>query len=565
MYPTVNLFGIGISTYFLCAAAGITAAFALARRRCRTGKCRAPKELAFFAALMILPGAVFGAKLLQLFGNILTDGGEPYFWTWAYWKTLLPGAGVFYGGLLGGLCGALAGCRLFCIRFADFADWFTPGVPLFMTFGRLGCYLAGCCYGIVSDCAAAHIFSAPGATPRIPVQLLEAGVNLLLAALLARVPLTEKNRGRLFPTYAVCYAASRFVLEFFRGDAHRGVYILSTSQWISAGVCLAWCAAAVIRRRQRTARSHRQTGKGESTMPNIKKCGQILLGVLLIVSLASCAAGNLPAAPEQTSAQETVTEEARTAPADLPPETAEPQSDTTEPQSETAEPQTQEAEPRSELALPTDKAQIIRLYNDAVNRAVSQKASFTQWRKSTVSDKDYHASPILEPFKKKVLEFMGVNDGTQTEITSTTEDYDHYLQRASLRDTDVERATCAANKDGDVQIALNIRSGSSFMSRDVNTCDAPLNRTGIAVGDKDKAYWDHKTAQNVYHALESYAPTAKVDERYDNAVLTARVSPDGTLREINVQFNVAFDLSDIYGVGGNASGITEIRYSDFKA
>jgi len=103
----------------------------------------------------------------------------------------------------------------------------------FLSFGRIGCYSAGCCYGIrLAD------------GTRFPVQLLEAG--FCFAALIAFLVTKPERRWPgtpLFPIYLITYSAGRFALEFLRGDANRGVWLLSTSQWIALvliAVALVW-------------------------------------------------------------------------------------------------------------------------------------------------------------------------------------------------------------------------------------------------------------------------------------------------------------------------------------
>lgn len=176
-------------------------------------------------------GAMTGAKLFQLIGVIARDGSNPGFWTLAHWKTLIPTAGVFYGGLIGGFFAVLLYIRKNKLEFWSVADLFVPSILLFCTFGRIGCFLAGCCYGKVSECGI--VFPLHGHDPLLPVQLYEAGFTFVTLIVLLILRPERKKPGILLPIYVLTYAAGRFVLEFFRGDMQRGVYLLSTSQWIS--------------------------------------------------------------------------------------------------------------------------------------------------------------------------------------------------------------------------------------------------------------------------------------------------------------------------------------------
>lgn len=112
-----------------------------------------------------------------------------------------------------------------------------------------GTFLAGCCYGRPTQSFLGVAFShpaggAPAGVKLLPVQLFEAGADVLLFALL--LPLTRRARSRYdgLAWYCLLYGAARFVLEFFRYDAIRGsALFLSTSQWISLGL---WALAGVL-------------------------------------------------------------------------------------------------------------------------------------------------------------------------------------------------------------------------------------------------------------------------------------------------------------------------------
>lgn len=133
---------------------------------------------------------------------------------------------------------------------AAYTDMVAPAVPLFHMFGRIGCFLGGCCYGVESDFGFVFehsLVEAANGVRRFPVQLVEAGFNLLLFAVLAWLLKKGVCKGKLFLLYLLAYSVGRFVLEFWRGDAYRGfLFGVSTSQLISiflfavAGCILLW-------------------------------------------------------------------------------------------------------------------------------------------------------------------------------------------------------------------------------------------------------------------------------------------------------------------------------------
>lgn len=110
-----------------------------------------------------------------------------------------------------------------------------PSVLLFHMFGRLGCFFAGCCYGREANWGVVfmHSLNAPNGVPLIPVQLFEAAFNLLMLVAILIIRPERKRQGLLLPLYLIAYAIGRFILEFFRGDMGRGIFLFSTSQWIS--------------------------------------------------------------------------------------------------------------------------------------------------------------------------------------------------------------------------------------------------------------------------------------------------------------------------------------------
>ena len=140
---------------------------------------------------------------------------------------------TFYGGLLAGaLFFVLAGAR----RLSSAQIWRTLNcavIPLVLghAIGRVGCFLAGCCYGtFIGESAVRH-----------PTQLYEAAGLFAMAGVMSTRPL--RSRDFLVPLYLIAYALLRFMLEFLRGDDRGFWHFLSTSQWISLALISAALAA----------------------------------------------------------------------------------------------------------------------------------------------------------------------------------------------------------------------------------------------------------------------------------------------------------------------------------
>ena len=145
---------------------------------------------------------------------------------------LLPNSGfVYYGGLFGVLLGIFFYVKKTNTYSLDsIYTMIAPGIPLFHSFGRVGCFMAGCCYG--KQLHTPYIIAGSIVLERVPTQLLEAAFEFGMFLFL--VLLERMWKGDILKTYLFLYAIFRFFIEFFRGDDIRGIwYGLSTAQWVS--------------------------------------------------------------------------------------------------------------------------------------------------------------------------------------------------------------------------------------------------------------------------------------------------------------------------------------------
>lgn len=235
MYPYISFFKLQVPAYGLMLTLGILVANGCAYATCRREKIADWQLLVpeGYGAL----GGMLGAKLLYLM--VSWDKIE-----WSRWRepdffnSLMSGGFVFYGGLIGGLFACLLAGRIHNIPVPAIASRVIYALPLAHGFGRTGCLLAGCCYGMPYEGPFAVSYpeakfgQCVGCT-YFPIQAVEAVCLWLLAFLVWR--LSRKKRG-LQPIFAYLlgYGAMRFVLEFFRGDSARGhLGCLSVSQIIS--------------------------------------------------------------------------------------------------------------------------------------------------------------------------------------------------------------------------------------------------------------------------------------------------------------------------------------------
>lgn len=238
MFAGFTLFGRFISSYSICVLVGAFIACPLAVWRC---KKRGGDDISMiFVFLFGFIGAFIGMQLLYGITNI------------KYWEELLKakdfidwckrfgiifGGGVFYGGLIGGLIAGGISIRVQRLKPALYCDCAAFAIPLFHGFGRIGCFLSGCCYGKESEYGITFtdsIVESANGVPRIPVQLYEAAFEFALFAVIFVIFCKDALKGKLLALYLLTYSVGRFMLEFLRGDDYRGfLFGLSTSQLIS--------------------------------------------------------------------------------------------------------------------------------------------------------------------------------------------------------------------------------------------------------------------------------------------------------------------------------------------
>lgn len=158
---------------------------------------------------------------------------------------------VVYGGIIVGIFACWVYSRIKKFELLKYMDLILPLVALAQGFGRIGCFLAGCCYGRETDSAFHVVFTdsafAPNNVQLIPTQLLSSGLDFLHFAVLCILAKKGVKPGIVSACYLIFYSIGRFILEFFRGDIARGnVGPLSTSQFISIFIAIAGVIMFVI-------------------------------------------------------------------------------------------------------------------------------------------------------------------------------------------------------------------------------------------------------------------------------------------------------------------------------
>lgn len=240
MSPVLFDFGsVKIYGYGLMILIGILLAWFSARRWMKRFGIGADKvsEMFFWAAV----ASYIGGRLFYFF----EDPG--FFFKNPKALLQLSGSGfVFYGSFLLAIPSLFLFFKLNRILIPAGFDTAAVSGAVVHGFGKIGCLLAGCCYGRVCESSwyAIH-FHHPLANaaqdgfaglPLYPTQVMDAVLILGIAAVLLILQKKRWQQGRLLFIYAFVYGIGRFVTEFFRGDEARGYlfhHSLSHSQFIS--------------------------------------------------------------------------------------------------------------------------------------------------------------------------------------------------------------------------------------------------------------------------------------------------------------------------------------------
>ncbi len=245
MYPYLKIGALSIPLYTVVFLLAFAAAVLVARKICyRYG---VDKDDILYASIYGILGLFVGAKLFYFISKLPVilvkfDVYIEYIKT-DFWRAMNYSFGglVFYGGLIGMVAGMYIYCRIYKLKFMPFTDVLAPLIPGVHGVGRIGCFLAGCCYGKEYHGVGCVRFPQNDMipelddVPRIPVQLIEAGFNFIMCIILLILVYRAKMKtGQLMGIYIVYYSIIRVCMELMRGDVIRGnIMGISTSQLIS--------------------------------------------------------------------------------------------------------------------------------------------------------------------------------------------------------------------------------------------------------------------------------------------------------------------------------------------
>ncbi len=241
MLPDINIFGYHLPMYGTLIIIGFIIAIFLAMRLAPIYNM--PKQDVVFASCYAGIGLLVGAKLmyaLTFLPKVIKNFDVFLDYPFQVLEMMFGGF-VFYGGLIGVLLAVYLYAKHYKIDPLQYANILGPVIPFVHSLGRIGCFLAGCCYGKEHHGFLSVSFpynkwvEELNEVPRYPVQLMESAANMVLFIGLYIYASKKRKPGRVLGIYLICYTVIRFVMEFFRGDIVRGVFLfgISTSQIIS--------------------------------------------------------------------------------------------------------------------------------------------------------------------------------------------------------------------------------------------------------------------------------------------------------------------------------------------
>ncbi len=243
MFPVLIRIGpVTIHTYgFLIATAFLLGLWLARRQAGREGLSAEAITDVGFSALF---SGLIGSRVLFIATNWQHFSAHPIDMI-KIWE----GGLVFYGGVIFAVPVAIWYARKQRLSLWQTADIWAPSIAIGHAIGRLGCFCAGCCYGLPTDVPWAVTFSHPETlairgVPLHPTQIYESAAELLNFGILLFLRRRKTFHGQLFWVYVLNYAVIRAVIELFRGDVERGFIMPGVS--VSQGISIAMFMTAIM-------------------------------------------------------------------------------------------------------------------------------------------------------------------------------------------------------------------------------------------------------------------------------------------------------------------------------
>ncbi len=229
MKPILFSFGaMHLYSYGLCIALGVLLSIFLMKRCALKEGFPSPGEV-FDMAFVVLVWGFLGARIFYVIQNFSYYVAEPLK-IFAVWE----GGLIFYGGAISAFLGLGLTVRKKKWPFWKTLDFLVPYGALTHAFGRIGCFLNGCCFGKACEWPWAVRF--PELTHAVhPTQLYEALYDLVLFAFLIQRRKRIRFEGEISLLYFLLYGMGRYMIEFVREPSWKWLG-LTSNQWLSIAI-----------------------------------------------------------------------------------------------------------------------------------------------------------------------------------------------------------------------------------------------------------------------------------------------------------------------------------------
>jgi len=247
MFP--DLFSIGpliIHTYGLFMAAGFFVGIIVTLK---IGKLEeiAPQQVMDMGFIIIL-SAIVGSRLLYVLVNITYYSHEPVE-IFKIWR----GGLVFSGGIIGVIMAMFRYAERRNLSLWKIGDLWAPAAAVGQAIGRIGCFMAGCCYGKPTDLKWGVVFTHPNSLAPInislhPTQIYSSILGFIIFFILLIIHSKKKFEGQVLLWFLILHSTARLAIERFRGD-DRGMLLnsnMSITQFVTIFILIASVVALMV-------------------------------------------------------------------------------------------------------------------------------------------------------------------------------------------------------------------------------------------------------------------------------------------------------------------------------
>jgi phosphatidylglycerol:prolipoprotein diacylglycerol transferase len=240
MHPEICKIGpLTIYSYGLMLVIAFMVSTFLAARQARRNGIH--PDIIFNLCFLVFITGIAGARIFYVISNLSYYAHSPL-----EIIMLQKGGLAWFGGLIAGALSGILYLKFKRLPIFKIADLLVPFVALGQAFGRLGCFLNGCCFGKESSYG---IYSPVQEAVLIPTQLYSSLLLVFIFIILRVLQERPHKEGQIFFAYLLLYCAKRFFIEFFRGDSPAFLFQLTLFQVISIAIFIIALIGLYLNRR----------------------------------------------------------------------------------------------------------------------------------------------------------------------------------------------------------------------------------------------------------------------------------------------------------------------------